>query len=381
MLSMLFAPETKEAAKAAVGEAAKAAVGEAAKAVGGAAKAVGQAAPPAEPTVAKLPPLETAHSWAMPTQASTFAESTDNLYFFITALSVFFFVLIIGAMFYFMAKYARRSEGQKTSSITHNGKIEFLWSAIPAVLLVVIFAWGEIDWIKQTSPPPDAIDVRVTGQQWTWKVDYPDYPGVFLTSAMDEPVVTMIVPKGRPVRLIMTSEDVLHSFFIPAFRVKKDLVPGRYTTLWFEATRVGEFNIWCAEYCGERHSSMGGVVKVLEPEQFEAALREAAKLEQKPAESVVDFGKRIYKRRGCDACHKLDDTPGTGPSWKGLYGRKETLVGGDIQTVEDNYIRESILTPSVKKVAGYDSVNMPSYQGQLDDTQITAIIEFIKTQK
>jgi cytochrome c oxidase subunit 2 len=361
MLSMFFAPETKEAAKAAVGQAA--------------------AAAPAPASLPKLPPLETEHSWAMPTQASTFAESTDNLYFFITALSVFFFILIIGAMVYFMKKYARRSEDQKTSSITHNGKIEFLWSAIPAVLLVVIFAWGEIDWIKQTTPPSDAIDIRVTGQQWTWKVDYPDYPGVFLTSAMDEPLVTMMVPKGKPVRLIMTSEDVLHSFFVPAFRVKKDLVPGRYTTLWFEATTVGEFNLFCAEYCGDRHSSMGGVVKVLEPEQFEAALREAAKLEQKPQESVKDFGGRIYKRRGCDACHKLDDSPGNGPSWKNLYGKKETLSGGEVITVDDDYIRESVLTPRAKVVAGFENVNMPSYQGQLDDKQITALIEFIKAQK
>lgn len=360
MLSMFLAPETKEAAKAAVGN-------------------VAAAAPPPA-TVPKLPPLETSHSWAMPTQASTFSESTDNLYFFIVVLDVFFFVLILAAMGYFMWKYKRRSADQKTSSITHNGKIEFLWSAIPAVLLVVIFAWGEIDWIKQTSPPPDAIDIRVTGQQWFWKVEYPDYPGVILSSAMDEPVVTMIVPKGQPVRLIMTSEDVLHSFFIPAFRVKKDAVPGRYTTLWFEATRVGEFNIFCTEYCGDRHSSMAGVIKVLEPANFEAALREAAKLEQKPAESTEDFGRRIYTRRACNACHTLDGGAGTGPTWKGLYGKTESLADGTTVKVDDNYIRESILQPKAKIVAGFEAANMPSYQGQLDDKQIAALIDFIKKQ-
>ena len=366
MLSMFLAPEIKEAAKAVVSNAVAAA----------------PAVPaPAPVSVPKLPPLETANSWAMPTEASTFAESTDNLYYFITALSVIFFVLIIGAMLYFMKKYARRSEDQKTSSLTHNGKIEFLWSAIPAVLLVVIFAWGEIDWIKQTSPPPDAIDIRVTGRQWYWQVDYPDYPGVTLTSSTEEPLITMMVPKGRPVRLIMTSEDVLHSFYVPAFRVKKDLVPGRYTTLWFEATKVGEFNIFCAEYCGDRHSSMGGVIKVLEPDSFEAALREAAKLEQKPVESAADFGKRIYTRRGCVACHTLDGSAATGPSWKGLYGKEESLVGGETLKVDDNYIKESILQPKAKIVAGYTAANMPSYQGQLDDKQITAVIEFIKTQK
>lgn len=361
MLSMFLAPETKEAAKAAVGN-------------------VAAAAPPAPPAP-KLPPLETLHSWAMPTQASTFAESTDNLYLFIVFLDAFFFVLILAAMGYFMWKYKRRSPDQKTSSITHNGKIEFLWSAIPAVLLVVIFAWAEIDFIKQTTPPADAIDIRVTGRQWFWQVDYPDYPGVSLTSSTEEPLITMIVPKGRPVRLIMTSEDVLHSFYVPAFRVKKDVVPGRYTTLWFEATRVGEFNIFCTEYCGDRHSSMAGVIKVLEPASFEAALREAAKLEQKPTESVADFGGRIYTRRGCNACHTLNGDPATGPTWKGLYGKTETLADGTTLTVDDNYIKESILQPQAKIVAGFTGANMPSYQGQLDDKQITAIIDFIKQQK
>lgn len=363
MLSMLLAPETKEAAKAVAANAA--------------------AAAPAAPT--KTPPLETAHSWAMPTQASTFSESTDNLYYFIVALDVFFFVLVIGVMLYFMWKHRRLSEDQKTSSITHSGKIEFLWSAIPAVLLVVVFAWSEIDFIKQSTPPPDAIDIRVTGRQWYWQVDYPDYPGATLTSSTEEPLVTMMVPKGRPVRLIMTSEDVLHSYYIPAFRVKKDVVPGRYTTLWFEATMVGEFNVFCTEYCGDRHSSMTGVIKVLEPENFERALLEASKLEKKDAESLAEFGERIYTRRGCNACHSLDGEVKTGPTWKGLYGKTETLADGTTVVVDDEYIRESILRPQAKLVAGFTGANMPSYQGQLKDednkNQLTALIEFIKLQK
>ncbi len=362
MLSMFFAPETKEAAKAAAGAAAP----------------VVEKAAAAAP---KLPPLETAHNWALPTEASTFAAGTDNLYLFIVALDVFFFVLVIGAMVYFMWKYKRRSPDQKTSSITHNGKIEFLWSAIPAVLLVVIFAWAEIDYLKQTTPPADAINIRVVGRQWFWTVEYPDNPGVSLTSNVDEPQLTMIVPKGRPVRLTMTSEDVLHSFYIPAFRVKKDVVPGRYTTMWFEATTVGEFNIFCAEYCGDRHSSMTGVIKVLEPEMYEAALKEASKLEAKAGESPAEFGRRIYTRRGCNACHTLDGAPATGPSWKGLYGRQETMASGETLTVDDNYITESILRPQAKIVAGFTGAQMPSYQGQLDEKQIAALIEFIKTQK
>lgn len=359
MFSMFLAPETKEAATAA-------------------ANAAATAAPAA---VQKLPPLETAHNWALPTEASTFAAGTDNLYLFIVALDVFFFALVIGAMVYFMWKYRRRSEDQKTSSITHNGKIEFLWSAIPAVLLVVIFAWAEIDYLKQTTPPTDAINVRVVGRQWFWTVDYPDSPGATLTSSVDEPQLTLLVPKGRPVRLTMTSEDVLHSFYIPAFRVKKDVVPGRYTTLWFEATRVGDFNIFCAEYCGDRHSSMTGVVRVLEPEMFEAALKDASKLEANPGEGPVQFGQRIYNRRGCNACHTLDGNAATGPTWKAMYGREETLTNGEKVKVDDDYIKESILRPQAKIVAGFTGANMPSYQGQLDEKQIAALIEFIKAQK
>jgi cytochrome c oxidase subunit II len=362
MLSMFLAPETKEAAKAVAAPAAE----------------VAQKAAAETP---KLPPLETAHPWAMPTDASTFSDGIDNLYFFIVALDLFFFVLVIGVMAYFMWKYKRRSEEQKTSSITHNGKIEFLWSAIPAVLLVVIFAWGEIDWVKMGTPPPDAINIRVVGRQWFWTVEYPDYPGVTLTSSTEEPLTTMIVPKGKPVRLTMTSEDVLHSYYVPAFRVKKDVIPGRYTTIWFEATRVGEFNVFCAEYCGDRHSSMTGVVKVLEPEMFEAALKEAGKLEIKQGESTAQFGERIYKRRGCNACHSVDGTQATGPTWKGMLGRTETLADGGSVVVDENYIRESILTPQAKVVAGFTGTNMPSYQGQLEDKHIAAVIEYIKTLK
>lgn len=326
------------------------------------------------------PPWETLTPWSTLPQASTFAEGTDNVYLFIVVLSVFFFVLIMGVQAYFMWKYRRLSEDQKTSSITHNGKLEFLWSAIPAVLLVVIFVWGEVDFLKQTVPPSDAIQVRVTGRQWYWTVDYPDHPGVQLTSSVDDSTVTMMVPKGRPVQLTMTSEDVLHSFYIPAFRVKRDVVPGRYTSMWFEATQVGEFNMYCAEYCGDQHSAMVGVVKVLEPELFDAALAEAGRLEQDEGESLADFGKRIYSRRGCNACHSVDGSPKTGPTWKGLWGKQETTDKGTV-TVDDNYVRESVLEPNAQIVAGFNGVKMPSYKGQLEDKHITALIEYIKTLK
>jgi cytochrome c oxidase subunit II len=361
ILSMLMAPETAAPATQKAAEAAPAAAGGEIHTQG--AHAV----------------WETVDPWATLPQASTFAEGTDLLYLFIVALSVFFFVLIMGVQGYFMWKYHRKSDDQKTSSITHNGKVEFLWSAIPAVLLVVIFVWGEVDFLKQTVPPADAVQVRVTGRQWFWTVEYPDYPGVQLTSSVDDNAVTLVVPKGKPVQLTMTSEDVIHSFYIPAFRIKRDTVPGRYTTIWFEATQVGEFNLYCAEYCGDQHSMMIGKVKVLEPENYEAYLIDAGKLEQ-GTDSLPDFGRRIYEKRGCNACHSLDGSPKVGPTWKGIWGKQEATDKGSV-TVDDNYIKESIEDPNAKIVAGFEGVKMPSYKGQLDDKQITALVEFIKTLK
>jgi len=360
----------------------------AAEAAGKAAEAAGNAAPdvvPAAEATTNMGPLadapwETLTPWSNLPQASTFASGTDTLYLFIVALSFFFFVVIMGAQGWFMWKYRRQSPDQKTSSLTHNGKVEFLWSAIPAVLLVVIFVWGEVDFLKQTIPPSDAIQVRVTGRQWFWTVDYPDYPGVQFSSSVDENAVTLVVPKGRPVQLTMTSEDVLHDFYIPAFRIKRDVIPGRYTTLWFEATQVGEFNLYCAEYCGDQHSSMIGRVKVLEPENFGAYLADAGKLEQEEGEPAAAFGERIYKRRGCNACHSLDGSPKVGPTYKGLWGKSENTDKGAV-AVDDNYIKESILEPNAQIVSGYEGVKMPSYKGQLDDKQITALIEFMKTLK
>ncbi|MBV1862042.1 MAG: cytochrome c oxidase subunit II [Nannocystaceae bacterium] len=363
ILSLFTAPENADAPPAVADGAAEAAADVAA--------AVGQA---------PLPPVETAHPWAMPTAASTFAEDTDNLYYFITALDTLFFVLIMGAMGYFMWKYRRRSKDQKTSSITHSGVIEFLWSAIPTALLLVVFVWGECDFVRQSVAPADPLEVRVTGRKWSWTVEYPKYPGVSLNSSQEEPALTLMVPKGKPVRLTMTSADVIHSFFVPAFRVKRDVVPGRYTQIWFEATRIGEFNLFCTEYCGDFHSQMTGVVKVLEPDDFERELVKAGILEQDVGESMAAYGERIYSRRGCVSCHSVDGSEKTGPSWKGLYGRTESLSDGSTVKAEDQYIQDSIYEPNKQIVAGF-APQMPSYQGQLDNKQVEAVIEYIKTLK
>ena len=335
--------------------------------------------------IEEQPPWETMHSWAPLPEASNFAPGTEGLYMFIVGLATFFFILIMAAMFWFMYKHRRRGDDDKTSSITHNGKIEFLWSAIPAVLLVVIFIWGELDFVKQSIPPNDAIDIRVTGRQWSWTVEYPDYPGVSFTSSTQEPVITMMVPKGRPVRLTMTSTDVIHDLFVPVFRIKRDVIPGRYTNMWFEATQVGEFNLYCAEYCGDQHSMMTGIIKVLEPELFEAALLEAGKLERGEGEADEAYGARIYERRGCNACHSIDGVTKVGPTWQGLWGSTQSFTDGSSVTIDgaegENHIKESILEPGAKVRAGFAGASMPSFLGQLDDDQIKALTAYIKTLK
>ena len=329
-----------------------------------------------ESTPLGTPPMSES-PWSLLPAASANAEALDTLYIFFWVLCGISLVIAIGAQIYLMVKYRMPADGKhrKTSPLTHNGQLEFWWSAIPTVGFLVLFFWGEIDYMKQVTPPSDAIDVRVTGSKWFWTVDYPAVPGATLNNEL-------IVPVGVPMRLTMTSTDVIHSFFVPVFRLKKDVVPGRYTVLWFEATKEGEYPLFCTEYCGDQHSGMIGKVFVVKAEEYEARLKEAARLEYDPTKgdkSQADFGRRIYKRKACDSCHSLDGSAKTGPTWKGIYGRTEQTNAGPV-TVDDNYIRESILEPNKKVVQGY-TPQMPSFAGQLDDKQITALIEFMKEQK
>lgn len=312
--------------------------------------------------------------WSLLPAASTNAQALDTLYVFFWILCGIAFVICIGAQAYFMWKYRKPEGGHaKTSPITHSGKLEFLWSAIPTFFFVILFAWGEVEYMKQASPPADAMDVRVTGQKWSWTIEYPQVKGCSLTN-------DLYVPVGQPVRLTMSSVDVIHSFFIPAFRLKKDVVPGRYTVMWFEATKPGLYPLMCTEYCGDEHSSMVGRVHVVEADKYDAALEEACKLEQGATEPLEDFGKRVVERGGCASCHTTDGTVKTGPSFKGLFGKSETMADGSTVTVDENYIRESILEPNAKIVSGF-TPQMPSFAGRFDDKQIAALIAYIKAQK
>ena len=319
--------------------------------------------------------------WDLLPTASNHAASLDGLYLLLTAVTGVSFVLVIGAMFYFMWKYKKRSDNDKTSPLTHNGKLEFAWSAIPAVFLMVFFVWGEVDFVKLSAPPADAIDIRVTGQKWYWTIEYPGRPVAATVEVVDGEIAPLlIVPKDQPVRLLMTSKDVIHSFYIPAFRVKKDVIPGRYTSVWFTAIEEGTFPVFCTEYCGDEHSSMLAIVKVVPQEEYEAAVKTATTLEQGEGETIEQFGEKVYKAFACNSCHNTDASVKVGPGFGGLFGKTETMGDGTSLTVDENYIRESIYQPNAKVVAGF-TPQMPSFAGQINDDQMNAIIAYIKSLK
>jgi cytochrome c oxidase subunit 2 len=305
-------------------------------------------------------------SFWMPSQASTAARGVDNIFDFILYVSVFFFALIVGLMLLFVIRYRRRRGVEAEKSATHHTVLEVVWTVIPIILVIVIFYLGFTGYMNLATPPANAYGVNVTGQKWKWLFTYPN-------GHVDE---NLHVPVGVPVRLTLTSEDVIHSFFVPAFRVKKDAVPGRYNTLWFEATTPGEYDVFCAEYCGTSHSDMLAKVVVHPPGEFEKWMQEASDFLAQM--SPVEAGERLVTTRGCRQCHSVDGKAVIGPTFLGVFGRTGKFKDGTGYTVEENYIRRSILDPQGEIVAGYEPV-MPTYQGRLKDQEITAIIEYLKT--
>ncbi len=297
-----------------------------------------------------------------PEQASTIARSVDNLYFFITAVTLFFTALIFLIIFYLMIKYRRRSPDERPMAIEGSLPLEILWTAIPTVIVAIIFVWSSSLYFQNADPPKGSMEIFVTGKQWMWKIEHPEG---------QREINELHVPLGRPVKLTMTSEDVIHDFYVPAFRVKKDVLPGRYTTLWFQATKLGTFHLFCAQYCGAFHAGMIGSVIVMEPDQYEAWLAGGA-----PGESMEAAGQKIFQQSGCGTCHVADGT-GLGPSFLGAYGKQVKLTSGATVTADDAYLRECILTPAAKRVSGFAPI-MPSFQGQLTDDQISSLIAYIR---
>lgn len=306
----------------------------------------------------------------MPTQASTIAGEVDAIIYFILLLSIFFFLLITAGIIILSVKYRRRGKPGLTTSKDTNHVLEMTWTIIPSILLLIVFVWGFQVYLKMAVPPSDSMEVKVTGQRWFWTFDYDN--GTVLTNEL-------VVPVGKPVKLLISSKDVIHSIFVPAFRIKMDALPNRYTLAWFEATKEGDYPLYCTEFCGTSHSNMIGIVKVLDQEAYAKWLKEsdsATAGSLTPAEN----GAIIYKESACFSCHSLDGSNLSGPSWRGIFGKKGALADGSFVTVDENYIRESILEPQAKITKGYQPV-MPTYQGILNDKQIDAIIAFMKTLK
>lgn len=302
----------------------------------------------------------------MPIDASTIAGNVDFVFNFILVISIIFFALIVFAMAYFLIRYNRDRAKEPGESPNQNMLLEITWSVIPLILVLAIFYVGFKEYMNLAISPPGAYEIQVLGQQWQWAFTYPN-------GYMD---TELHVPIGRPIELVMTSQDVIHSFFVPAFRVKKDLVPGRYTKTWFEATKLGEFDLFCAEYCGTGHSDMLSTVIVHTEDDFKTWLKEASDFFDRM--SLVDAGEKLYKLKGCASCHTNDGKGSVGPSFKNLYGKYEVLKGGERITVDENYIRKSLLDPAAEIVAGFEPV-MPTYQGRIEDREILAIIQYMKS--
>ncbi len=307
-------------------------------------------------------------SFWLPPPSSSVAPWVDAAFYFILYVSAFFFVLIVALMTFFVVRYRRRPGVGPGDAPSHSTWLEITWSGIPLLLVAVMFGLGFAGFMEMRNPPRGAYEIRVSGQKWSWSFQYPN-------GYVDE---NLHVPIDEAVRLTLSSKDVIHSLYIPAFRIKQDLVPGRYTTTWFRATQQGEYDLECAEYCGTSHSDMLAKVIVHPPGEFETWLQNAeTRLKNLPP---AELGRELYLRRGCAACHSTDGTRKVGPTFKGIYGETQEIEGGPPVKVDDNYVRESILNPSAKIVKGYPD-QMSVYQGQLSDDQITALIEFIKSLK
>lgn len=303
-------------------------------------------------------------SFQLPPQLSTNAAEVDALYNFIYWFSVAFTALITGLMLYFVVKYRRRP-GHKATPAGHNTVLEVAWTVLPLIFIVVLFHYGFQAYVRSAVAAEGAMEIRVLAAKWKWDFVYPD--------GRAEPS-ELVLPVNKPVKFILSSEDVLHSFYVPGARMKKDAVPGMYTSMSFTPTQVGTMQVFCAEYCGTSHSGMLATIKVVTPEEFEKFMKEGQNVEP-----TAEVGAVLYKKNACNTCHSIDGSKMPGPTWKNMFGRAEALADGSSVTVDENYVKESIQKPNAKVVAGFQPV-MPSYPN-LTDKHIDALIAYMKTLK
>jgi cytochrome c oxidase subunit 2 len=297
-----------------------------------------------------------------PTRASTTAGSVDALFIFLVALSALMSLAIFTMITVFAVRYRRR-RGVASEQIEGSTALEVTWSVIPLFIFVVIFVWGAVIYFKERTPPRGATEVYVVAKQWMWKLQHEEG---------QREINQLHVPLGRDVKLILTSQDVIHSFYVPAFRIKQDVLPGRYTTAWFHPTRAGTYHLFCAEYCGSQHSGMIGQVVVLEPAQYENWLSGGG-----ASGTMASNGQNMFQQLGCSTCHRFD-TQGRGPNLVGLFGKPVQLEDGRVVTADENYIRESILTPGAKVVSGFKPI-MPVFQGLVSEEQLNALVAYVKS--
>jgi len=315
--------------------------------------------------------MDTTGTLFLPPGGSTIAAEVDALFYFLFYASLVLFAIVLFGIIYFSIRYRRRKKEvvEPTIGLEHNTKLELLWSVIPTILVVIVFFWGFKVYMKMNVVPGDAMEVKVTGQKWFWSFDYPE--GV-------KTVNDLVVPVGKPVKLLMSSKDVIHSFFVPDFRIKMDVLPNRYSVTWFEATRPGEFDLFCTEFCGDGHSEMIGKVRVVTEREYAAWLEEGSSGGE--GISLEEYGRKLYVSKACNTCHSLENKNLVGPAFNGIYGKTRVFTSGEKLDADENYLRESILEPQAKVVAGFDPV-MPTYQGLLGDREIDAIIAYMKTLK
>jgi cytochrome c oxidase subunit 2 len=301
-----------------------------------------------------------------PEQASTFAPHVDALYAYLVLITVFFSVLITALIIFFAVKYRRRSPTELPRPIAGSMVLELSWTIIPLMISMTIFVWGASTFFKAYRAPQQAMEVYVVGKQWMWK---------FQHQTGQREINELHVPVGARVKLTMTTEDVIHSFYVPAFRIKQDVVPGRYQQIWFEATKPGKYYLFCAEYCGTNHSGMGGHVYVMEPTAYQQWLAGGT-----GAESAAAQGQKLFQERGCASCHQVEASGQQmrGPTLFGLFGHKQTIQGDGEVTVDEAYIRESILNPEAKLATGFQPL-MPTFQGQLSEEQILQLVAYIRS--
>lgn len=316
----------------------------------------------------------------LPEQASTFAKPVDYLHYFVIIVTMIVSTVVGLLAFGFFFIYRQRHVRQSTPYVIPSVKFEMAVIAVPLVFFLAWFVQGFRDFVWYVTPPKDTMDVYVMGKKWMWKFAYPEGPNA---------VGTLHVPVNRPVRLLLTSRDVIHSFFVPDFRVKMDVLPGRYTQLWFEATKTGRFQVLCTEYCGTWHSQMWGEIVVMPAAEFDEWLAQqrhglADRVDSGGDDgpsfrgTIVEYGKRVAMAQGCLKCHSLDGEPHIGPTWLDLYRRRETLETGEVVLADEGYLTDSMFDPRAKIVKGYKPV-MPTYKGRLTAPDSAALVEFIKS--